>query len=148
MYTDPEVQQFITSNFIPVRIHIKEQPKEFKRFGAEWTPTIITRDAERGEERHRIEGFLPKDEFLAQLDLALGQYAFGRKQWDDAGRFFTEAVEKHPDAEPAAEAVYWAGVSRYKKTQDPKALTATWTALNQRYPQSVWTKKASVWQTE
>jgi thioredoxin-related protein len=147
VYTDPEVQQFINANFIPVRIHIKEQPQEFKRFGAEWTPTIITRDAESGDERHRIEGFLPKDEFLAHLDLAAGQYAFGRKQWDDAERFFTEAAEKHPSTDAAAEAVYWAGVSRYKRTNEPKALGETWNALSDKYPQSIWAKKASVWNT-
>ena len=70
MYPDEKVASFITQNFVPVRIHIKEQPQNFERFGAQWTPTIQARDQD-GNERHKIEGFLPKGEFLAQLRLGL-----------------------------------------------------------------------------
>ena len=144
MYPDPDVARYISNNFVPVRIHIKERPDLFKRFGAEWTPTILTWDADSNTERHRIEGFLPKPELLGQLALALGHYAYGRQDWDAAIRSFEEAAS-HQDSEAAAEGVYWAGVSRYKKTQDPGALRATGQALNQKFPQSVWAKKGSVW---
>ena len=144
MYPDPEVASYVTQHFVPVRIHIKEQPDQFKRFGAEWTPTIITWDADSNTERHRIEGFLPKDEFLGQLALARGHYAYGREDWDEAARAFDEAAAR-AGTDAAAEGVYWAGVSRYKKTQDPGALKATGRALSERFPESVWAKKGSVW---
>ena len=65
MYPDPEVAGFISSNFIPDRAHVKEQQDVFARFGAEWTPTVLILEPD-GTERHRFEGFLPKDDFLAQ----------------------------------------------------------------------------------
>ena len=57
---------------------------------------------------------------------------------------FREAVERYPDTDAAAEALYWAGVARYKATNDPSALEQTAEAFT-RYPGSVWAKKASVW---
>ena len=145
MYPDRDVAAFVSANFVPARIHIKEQPQTFKRFGAEWTPTILTWDPASNAERHRIEGFLPKEEFLPQLMIGRGQFAFGRAQWDQAEKFFKEAAERFPTSDAAAEAVYWAGVSRYKKTGDASALRETGGILRERYPQSVWAKKGSVW---
>ncbi len=144
MYPDAEVASYVTKHFVPVRIHIKEQPQNFKRFGAEWTPTILTWNPDSNSERHRIEGFLPKDELLGQLALGRGHDAFGRENWDEAIKAFEEAAARQ-GTEAAAEGVYWAGVSRYKKTQDPAALRATSTALREKFPQSVWAKKGSVW---
>jgi hypothetical protein len=145
VYPDVEVAKTVEGEFVPVRIHVKEQPKEFERFGAEWTPTIIVLDPANRAERHRIEGFLPKDEFLAHLALARGQFAFGRQQWDDAERRFRQAADKYAKTDAAPEGVYWAGVSKYKRTNDPAALKETWAALQERHPDSIWVKKASVW---
>jgi hypothetical protein len=144
VYPDPQVATDVATHFVPDRIHIKEQPQNFKRFGAEWTPTILVWDADSNAERHRIEGFLPKEEFLGQLALGRGQYAYGREKWDEAIQAFEEAAA-HAGTEAAPEGVYWAGVSRYKKTNDPAALRATGQALRQKFPQSVWAKKGSVW---
>ena len=78
MYPDPRVVEFITERFEPVRVHVREQADEFKRlgakFGAQWTPTILIIDPD-GEVRHRIEGFLPVDDYLAQLMLGVGKSA-------------------------------------------------------------------------
>ena len=43
------------------------------------------------------------------------------------------------------EALYWAGVSRYKGTNDPTALKDTARAFTERYQESSWAKKSSVW---
>jgi thioredoxin-related protein len=70
VYTDPRVVEFVSRNFIPVRVHVKENADAFKklgeRFSAQWTPTTLIVDS-TGTERHRIEGFLPADDFLSQL---------------------------------------------------------------------------------
>jgi hypothetical protein len=144
VYPDPDVTAMV-SKFAPVRLHIKEQPKEFDRFGAEWTPTVIVLDPASRAERHRIEGFLPKLDFLAQLGIGRGQFAFGRQQWEEAERAFRQVAERHTGTDAGAEGVYWGGVSRYKRTGDAGALAETWEALRRSYPDSVWTKKASVW---
>ena len=135
---------FINSNFVPVKIHIKEQPQNFKRFGAQWTPTLIVLDPE-AKEQYRFEGYLPAEDFLAQLELGLARSAFAHEQWDEAERRYREIAAKHPNSEVAPEAIYWAGVSNYKATNDPGALVETERILRQQYPQSSWAKKASVW---
>jgi hypothetical protein len=148
VYPDERVERLITDDFIPARVHVKENAADFHRFGerfnAQWTPTILLIDP-GGEVVHRIEGYLPADDFLAQLILGLGHYAFKRKDFGAAERHFRETLDKYPNTEAAAEAQYWAGVSRYKATNDPKALGETATAFNTRYTDSSWAKKASVW---
>ena len=144
MYPDEGVSNFISQNFIPVKIHIKEQPDTFKRFGAQWTPTLVILDP-GGRERHRFEGFLPKDEFLAQLELGLAKSAFAREQWKEAEQRYRQIVERYPNSEAAVEALYWAGVAKYKGSGDARALTETAIEFKKKYPGSVWAKKASVW---
>jgi tetratricopeptide (TPR) repeat protein len=138
----------VTEHFLPVRIHVREQPDAWKRlgerYGVQWTPTILVVDP-LGIERHRIEGFLPADELLAHLTLGLGKSAFARQQFGEAERWFRELVERYPRTDAAPEALYWAGVALYKKTNDATALAHTAEALMRQYPDSVWAKKASVW---
>jgi TolA-binding protein len=50
-----------------------------------------------------------------------------------------------PGTDAAAEAMYWAGVARYKATNDASALKATADAFKKRYQDSIWAKKASIW---
>jgi len=144
VYPDERVASFVTKNFVPVRIHMKEQPQNFERFGAQWTPTIMILDPD-GAQRHKIEGFLPAEEFLAQLELGLAHAAFAHNDFADAEQRFG-LVASRDDAEAAPEAIYWSGVSRYKRTNDPTALVETNQKLSSRFPESSWSKKASVWQ--
>jgi DNA-binding SARP family transcriptional activator len=148
VYSDPRVAAFVTSRFEPVRVHVKENADEFKRLGerfdANWTPTVLIVDP-AGTERHRVEGFLPTEDFLSQLRLGLAKSAFDRKEFEDAEREFSAVVSEHPDSEAAAEALYWAGVARYKRTGDGGALQDTAKAFRERYTSTPWAKKASVW---
>ena len=148
MYTNPRVMEFVMDNFTPVRVHVKRNADEYKRlsakYNAQWTPTILILDSD-GNERHRIEGFLPADDFLAQLEIGASHAAFARHDFAGAEGRFRAIVERYPDSEVAAEALYWAGVSRYKATGDAAALTDTAHAFGRRYSRSTWAKKASVW---
>jgi TolA-binding protein len=127
-----------------VRLHVKTHGEAMGRFGANWTPTVIMLDAS-GTERHRIEGFLPADDFLAQLHLALGHIAIANNKAAEAERHFKAVIDELPDTDAAPEAQYWVGVSRYKASGDAAALTATADAFRSRYKDSVWAKKASIW---
>jgi hypothetical protein len=151
VYSDPLVAQFVEQNFVPIRVHVREQSEEFKRlgsrYGANWTPTILVLDPD-GNERHRIEGFLPADELLPQLLLGLGHVAFAHGKFADAERRFREVLDRHAESEAAAEAQYWAGVSHYKATNDASALADTARAFTERYRDTPWAKKASVWASE
>lgn len=140
--------RFVEENFVPVRVHVREQADEFKRlaarYGERWTPTILVIDP-TGEERYRVEGFLPAVDLLGQLALGLGHSAFAGSDFVEAERRFRDVVESYPDTEAAAEALYWAGVARYKTTGDVAALTDTARQFQQRYRDTSWAKKASIW---
>jgi thioredoxin family protein len=148
VFPNERVATFITENFITARVHVREQPEDYQRlgerYGAVWTPTTLVLDAD-GVERHRIEGFLPADDYLAQLMLGLAHMAFKREKWSEAERRFREIVERFPEGEAAPEALYWAGVARYKGSGKPDALGETARAFANRYRESSWAKKASVW---
>ncbi len=148
MYPNPQVAEFVANHFIPVRVHVRDNAEAFEQFGqrfdAQWTPTTLIVDSE-GHERHRVEGFLPVTDFLAQLRLGLAHSMFGRGRFAEAEPLFREVTETHPETESAAEAVYWAGVSRYKATNDAGALRDTARAFAEKYRDSTWAKRASVW---
>ena len=88
---------------------------------------------------------MPKDEFEAQLELALGRIAFQEKKWADAERIYGEVIEKYPNTSSAPEAHYWRGVSRYKRTSDHSVLGKAAQELQEKAPQSVWAKKTLPW---
>lgn len=109
-----------------------------------WTPTVLILDPQ-AVERERVEGYLPNDEFRARLEAGLARVAFMRKQWADAEQRYSRVFQQYADTEAAPEAVYWAGVSRYKGTNDHNALGEVARQLAERYPDTIWAKKASVW---
>jgi TolA-binding protein len=136
---------------LPIRLHVPDQAADFKRYGerynAFWTPTVLELDPD-GVELHRIEGFLPADDFIAQLALGLAHAAFKRQDWEGAAHRFSEIAARHDDSDAAAEATYWAGVARYKASGDPKNLTETAEAFHNRFEGTTWSKKASVWEKQ
>ena len=148
MWPDPRVVKFVEENFLPTRVHVRDDSALFQKFGeqygAQWTPTILELDSQ-GVERHRIEGFLPLDDFLPQLMLGRAQIAFAEEKWDEAERRFRQIVDEFPESDAAPEALYWAGVAPYKGTHDPASLGATAQAFKERYQGTPWAKKASVW---
>jgi thioredoxin-related protein len=148
VYPDERVSKFIIDNFIPVRVHVRDQAEEFQRlsdrYDASWTPTILILDSD-GTERHRIEGALDRDSFLAQLELGLGHLAYKTKQFTEAEKWFKRVEADAPQTDAAPEAMYWEGVSRYKGTNDASALGETARRFSQKYQDTSWAKKASVW---
>lgn len=147
MYSSPTLAALAADYFIPVRVHVK-QKEEFARLGAkynaQWTPTTLLVDGE-GVERHRLEGFLPLEDFASQLLLGRGHAARAAGDFNEAERRYQEVMQLYPLTEAAAESQYWAGVSRYKSTGEFRALIDTANAFDERYQDSTWAKKASVW---
>jgi hypothetical protein len=148
VYPDERVARLIETEFVPIRVHVKDQAADFKslgdRYGAHWTPTILMLD-DQGRERYRIEGFLPVPEFHGRLLLGLGHLAIARNDFTDAERRFEAAERDHAGSDVGAEARYWLAVSRYKSSGKPAALADAARDLASRYPSSDWAKKASVW---
>lgn len=135
---------FINATFLPVESHIKEHPAWFHRFDATWTPTVLILDS-KGTERHRIEGYLPKEEFLAQLEMGLGRIAFKEKKWPEAERIYGEVARNYSATASEPEASYWRAVSHYKGANDHSVLGQVAEELQDTAPESVWTMKATPW---
>lgn len=129
---------------MPVEAHIKEHGAWFHRFEVHWTPTVLV-FAPEGVEGYRIEGYLPNDEFRAQLELGLARIAFMKKKWADAEEHYKGILQHYSGTVTAAEAQYWAGVCRYQATHDPANLGRTAQEFKNRFQDTIWAKKASVW---
>ena len=128
-----------------MKVHISEQKPVFARFNVSWTPTHVILDS-NGVEHHRVQGFLPVEDFLAQLDLALGKIHLQQEDYVGAERLFRSVCEGLPIAGASPEACYWAGVAAYKGSHEVERLTETAAALKEKFPESEWARKASVWQ--
>ena len=128
-----------------MRIHVKERLPDFVRFNAVWTPTLSLCEAD-GTERHRFVGFYALDEFMAQLVLGVAKAAFGRRSFEEALHAFEKLAADYPHTDAAPEAVYWATASAYRVTGDGEYFHKGAEELQRRYPHSIWTKKAIVWQ--
>lgn len=98
-----------------------------------------------GKEQWRIEGYLPRNEFRAQLEMGLARISFMHKQWADAEQRYAQIIERYADTAAAPEAIYWRGVTQYKKTNDHTVLGGVAKQLEEKYPASAWASKASVW---
>lgn len=109
-----------------------------------WTPTLLVMDAD-GHERLHFTGYVPADDFLAHLELGAANAWFGRKQWEEAGRRYRALAERHPASELAPEAWYWEAVTHYMGQKDHLPLETLAARLEQRYPDSIWTRKAAAY---
>ena len=127
-----------------VRVNVAQHPEFFDRFGALWTPTVLVLD-HKGVEAYRVEGFLPAEDLLQDLELGLGRSAFSEKEWSEAQRHYDNVLKMFPHGHAAPEALYWSGVARYKATGEPKHLSQTAEQFKTRYSDSVWAKKAGAW---
>jgi tetratricopeptide (TPR) repeat protein len=112
-----------------------------KRYGVKWTPTIIILDL-NGNEHHRFIGFLPPEDFAAQLILGKGKTEFDLDHFEEAMQCLQEVLVRYPKADAAPEAQYYLGVAKYKASHDPKELKLGLEVLQRDYPNSEWTKKA------
>ena len=98
-----------------------------------------------GQERYRIEGYLPKEWFHARLEMAVARLAFMKKKFADAEKIYAEVIEKFAATGVAAEAIYWRAVCQYKATNDHTVLSPAAEELSQKYPGDEWTLKSRPW---
>lgn len=127
-----------------MRLYDRERPEEFTRYKVDWTPVQVFLGPD-GTEYHRSVGFLPVEEMQGQLALALAKQAFGQGRFKDSEKAFRQLVARYPGTMAAPEAHYWAAASAWRRSNNPETLRAGARALQQQYPESEWTKKASVW---
>lgn len=101
-----------------------------------------------GNERRRLEGYLPKEEFQTYLELGLGRVAFMKKEWAAAEKHFDNVLDEFPNSKFAPEAVYYRGVSRYSASHDGTELAQTASTLNEKYSGNEWQLRSLPWLRE
>jgi tetratricopeptide (TPR) repeat protein len=134
----------VENNFIPLQIDFNKNKALVKRYAVKWTPTIIILDSD-GEEHHRFVGYLPPEDFIAQIILGKGKVEFDLDRFEQAMQCFQEILVRFPKADAAPEAQYYLGVTKYKASHDPKELKLGLEGLQRDYPSSEWAKKAQVY---
>jgi thioredoxin-related protein len=143
-YPNPKVIEFFEKNLVAVKVLIDSQPLP-KKFRVQWTPTLVLLDNE-GEEHNRTVGFLAPEELLASLMLGIGKSYFDHDEYFQAEDTFQRLLAEYPKSDSSAEAAYYLGVSRYKRTYNGEELKKTIQHLQRDFPQSEWVKRASVYQ--
>jgi hypothetical protein len=142
-YPHDEVSALIQRNFIPVKIPRHEVLEEIYR--VVWTPTMVIL-APDGRERWREVGYLPPEEFLGRMNLALGRVAFDDKDFSGAAHFFQTVVDRFGAGEAAPEALYFLALARSKMSGGTnEERRSLWKRLVEEHPRSDWAKKASVY---
>ncbi len=134
----------MAQHLVPVKVHIKKNREGFRRFLAKWTPTLMIVDGD-GRELFRTEGYLPPHDFLAQLMVGYGRALFLKNKPSDAHQVFREVADRFADTDFAPEAEYWSAVSQYRATADHRFLDELGKVLAEKYPNTSWAKRASVW---
>lgn len=99
-----------------------------------------------GKERWRLEGYLPKDEFGANLQMGRARVAVMDKDWSEAERRYAAVLTTYPDSKYAPEATYWHGVSVYQKTHEHEALSDVARTFTEKYRNSAWALRSIPWQ--
>lgn len=142
-YSDERVQKFIEKEFIPLKSQCfwDKRTELMKKYDIAWTSTFLIQDAE-GKVHRKLVGFIPTDDFLAQLQFAKGILFFEKYRHDEAMKWFTAVIEEHPDSGVSPEAVFFLGVTEYKKTHDAGALRRVYDTLSSKHPQSEWARRA------
>jgi len=139
-YPDEKVAGFLNGSVIPVRLAFNAKPYA-KDFTVMWTPTLITLD-ENGKEHYRTVGFLPPAELIPSVLMGIAKAHFDLNRLAEALAVMEQILAEHPRSKAAPEAVYYAGVARYKSTHDPKQLRAGYEKLAADYPASDWVERA------
>ena len=128
----------------PSRLISTKDKALVKRYAVKWTPTVIILDSD-GDEHHRFVGYLPPEDFIAQIILGKGKVEFDLGRFEQAMQCFQEILVRYSKADAAPEAQYYLGVAKYKASHDPKELKLGLEVLQKDYPNSEWTKKAQVY---
>ena len=142
-WADPRLQEFVAKAVVPYGFDITMSPELSEQHGIVWRPTVLICDA-AWRAGHRVIGYLPPNEMLAQLPLGIGKVRFRQGRWADAEKHFEAVAQSYPGTEAAPEAQYWLGASRFQRECKPNGLVAAWNDLMERWPSSRWAMRASV----
>lgn len=136
------MKRVLETHTVPVRLDVLAERETAKRLGAYWTPMVLYMDpAGEGRVLHRWLGYLPPEEFAAQVLVGVGLANYQMGRTDRAAVCFSEVAEQFPQTHLAPEAIYWQGVCAFRKAKGGNAIYDACRQIVERYPESVWAKK-------
>ena len=62
----------LAQKFVPVKINTDKQPDVAKKYDISGIPVILFLN-EKGSVKHKIEGFMPPEQFAKEMEVALGK---------------------------------------------------------------------------
>lgn len=145
-YPNAQVADFVSEHFVAIKFNVKEPHPDFKealgRGKVLWAPLLVFLDG-RGSELRRYVGFLPPDEFLAELRLVLGLSEMTHANFAAAVGWLEGAAELFPAASAAPEALFWAAAAGYR-LKGLAEVVRRWDDLRARYPETTWARRVDV----
>ncbi len=135
--------RLLNAEFIPVRINTQDEPDVARRFHLMWTPVLVALD-HREFPLHRIVGYIPPTEMLAQLHFALALNEIRSARPGNALEIFRRLRADFPTAHVIPEAVYWEGIAAYRQSKNKEDLWVIWRQLAADYPNSLWAAKTTL----
>lgn len=145
-YPNETVQQVLGEHAVAAQFNTAEPTDQTKqlmrRFRMVWTPTLIFLDHHEIELRRQL-GFVPAEQLVADVGMAVGMKHVVHAKFDDAFKQFRFVRERHAGIDTGAEALYWAGVAALRRDGNAEQLLVQWKELQEQYPDSQWWTKAS-----
>jgi hypothetical protein len=134
----------IVSHGVPLQLDNSkvENNKLLHSFHHIWTPDIRILNHD-GAELYRSDGFLPPPEFAARTLCGYGMAYLRSKRFDQAEACYTDVLSHFSTTYAAPEALYYLGVTRYRRDPDGDELLTQWANLRSRYPISEYRVKQS-----
>ena len=102
-YPDPATVQLFHDYLVAVRAQVHSEPVLAQRFGVQYTPTVVILD-EDGTERHRSIGFLPPQEFIPSILMAIGKVHYEGGRFKKAATVLGKLVSTYPQSSVVPEA--------------------------------------------
>jgi hypothetical protein len=147
-YPHEEVKRALHEHFVSLRVN--EYSKDpaavavLRAYRLLWSPGFIFLDA-HGNELRRLVGYLPPEDFLAELHFVLGMVAMLQTKYAESFDEFRVAADRYPQAPVCAEALYWAGIAAFRRDgRKIEVVRQHWEEIRRRFPQSIWWKHADV----
>lgn len=125
------------ANFVAVKVNVKEHREVAKKLRIVWTPTILAALPD-GTILHQTIGWMPPADFLAEAAYGLARASLDARDFDTATRRLRDLVARSPRHDRAPEAMYWLGVSEFRRTGGIEAAKVAWKELAEGWPASTW----------
>lgn len=147
-YPDQRVQEVLSEHFSCFKLNLLDKHPDYREAAGSgkviFAPTFLFTDA-KGREIRRYLGWLPPESFLGELGFVLGMHRFNQARFLEARDTFQQTLDHHPEADVAAETLYWLGIAAFLGgKKDSAALATAWNEVRARFPESTWATRASV----